>query len=93
MMTWPLYSHYISDTHQSLNLNTGVKAMSRNDNKAVIWDMDGVIVDTALSHFSSWQNVFKKMGVKYTEEDFRRNFGQRNDTIIRNILGKDIFHD
>ena len=64
--------------------------MSRNDNKAVIWDMDGVIVDTALSHFSSWQNVFKKMGVKYTEEDFRRNFGQRNDTIIRNILGKDI---
>ena len=64
--------------------------MPRSDIKAVIWDMDGVIVDTAPYHFNSWQEAFQKKGVKYTEEDFRRNFGQRNDTIIRNILGEDI---
>lgn len=55
--------------------------------KAVIWDMDGVIADTALYHFEAWQEVFQKRGVSFTEDDFRRNFGQRNDTIIRNVLG------
>ncbi|MBA7684392.1 Beta-phosphoglucomutase [subsurface metagenome] len=56
--------------------------------KAVIWDMDGVIADTAPYHFKAWQEVFQKRGMSFTEEDFRRNFGQRNDTIIRNVLGE-----
>jgi len=58
--------------------------------KAVIWDMDGVIADTAPYHLKAWQEVFRERGVNFTEEDFRRNFGQRNDTIIRNTLGEDI---
>ena len=61
--------------------------MSRSNTKAVIWDMDGVIVDTSSYHFKAWRDAFQKRGVKFTEEDFRRNFGQRNDTIIRNTLG------
>ena len=64
--------------------------MSRSKAKAVIWDMDGVIVDTAPYHLKAWQEVFQKRGVKFTKEDFKRNFGQRNDTIIRNTLGQDI---
>lgn len=55
--------------------------------RAVIWDMDGVIADTAPYHFRAWHEVFQKRGVDFTEADFRRNFGQRNDTIIRNTLG------
>ena len=55
--------------------------------EAVIWDMDGVIADTALYHFKAWQDVFRKRGVSYTEEDFKRNFGRRNDTIIPDIMG------
>ena len=62
--------------------------MSRSKAKAVIWDMDGVIADTAPYHLKAWQQVFKKRGVDFTEDDFRRNFGQRNDTIIRNVLGE-----
>jgi beta-phosphoglucomutase family hydrolase len=58
--------------------------------KAVIWDMDGVIADTAPYHFSAWQEVFWKREVNYTKEDFRHNFGLRNDAIIRNILGEQI---
>lgn len=57
--------------------------------KAVIWDMDGVIADTAPYHLKAWQEVFQKRGVNFTEEDFRRSFGQRNDTIINNTLGRD----
>lgn len=64
--------------------------MSRSKTKAVIWDMDGVIADTAPYHLKAWQRVFQKRGVNFTENDFRRNFGQRNDTIIKNNLGKSV---
>lgn len=57
-------------------------------NVAVIWDMDGVIADTAPYHLKAWQEAFHKRGVKFTEEDFKRNFGQRNDTIIQSTLGQ-----
>jgi beta-phosphoglucomutase family hydrolase len=61
----------------------------RNDHdaKAVIWDMDGVIADTAPYHLAAWQAAFEKRGVSFTEDDFRLTFGQRNDTIIRDVLG------
>ncbi|MBA7651529.1 Beta-phosphoglucomutase [subsurface metagenome] len=64
--------------------------MSTSKTRAVIWDMDGVIADTAPYHFKAWQEVFQKRGVDFTGDDFRRNFGQRNDAIIRNTLGEDI---
>ena len=64
--------------------------MLTNKTKAVIWDMDGVIADTAPYHFRAWRHVFQKRGVSFTETDFRRNFGQRNDTIIKNVLGGDL---
>jgi len=56
--------------------------------KAIIWDMDGVIADTGPYHLKAWQKVFQKRGVNFSEEDFKHNFGQRNDTIIRNTLGE-----
>jgi beta-phosphoglucomutase family hydrolase len=56
--------------------------------EAVIWDLDGVLANTASYHLSAWQEIFSKRGVKFTEEDFRRSFGQRNDTIIKNTLGE-----
>ncbi len=58
--------------------------------RAVIWDMDGVIADTAQQHFLSWQAAFEKRGIKFTEDDFRHHFGQRNDTIIRSIIGEGV---
>ena len=64
--------------------------MPRSKTRAVIWDMDGVIADTAPYHLKAWQEVFRKRGVKFTEEDFRRQFGQRNDTIIRTTLGEGV---
>jgi len=54
---------------------------------AVIWDMDGVIADTGPYHLKAWQETFGSRGVAFSEEDFRRHFGQRNDTIIGETLG------
>ncbi|MFC2045167.1 HAD family hydrolase [Chloroflexota bacterium] len=64
-----------------------------NTDKAIIWDMDGVIADTALCHFKAWQEVFQKKGITYPEETFKRYFGQRNVDIIRKIMGKETPED
>ena len=64
-----------------------------NNKKAVIWDMDGIIADTAQYHLKGWQIVFGKRGVNYTEEDYRRNTGKRSDGIIKNILGAEAAQD
>jgi beta-phosphoglucomutase family hydrolase len=58
--------------------------------RAILWDLDGVIADTAHYHCLSWQEAFKKRGVNFTEEDFKHHFGQRNDTIILGVLGSDV---
>ncbi len=63
---------------------------THHQHKAVIWDMDGVIADTAPYHFRAWREVFLRKGARYSEDDFRRNFGKRNDDIIKNILGSGI---
>ena len=64
--------------------------MAKNEVNAVIWDMDGIIADTAQYHHKGWQIVFRRRGINYTEEDFRHNTGKRSDTIIREVLGKKI---
>ena len=37
--------------------------------KALIWDMDGVIADTAPYHFSAWQQVARERGIVFTKAD------------------------
>jgi beta-phosphoglucomutase len=40
--------------------------------KACIFDLDGVIVDTAHYHFLAWQKLAAELGVKFTLEDNER---------------------
>ena len=56
--------------------------------EAVIWDMDGVLADTAPHHLLAWRETFAKRGTNFTEADFLRGFGIRNDAIIKNTLGE-----
>jgi beta-phosphoglucomutase family hydrolase len=77
-------------THYVVSSNNWRDKQGADDKKrtiTVIWDMDGVIADTAPYHFKAWRKVFRKKGLLFTEEDFRRSFGQRNDSIIRQVLG------
>ena len=64
--------------------------MSENHLEAVVWDMDGVIADTADYHYSAWRDVLKERGVTFSKEDFMRHFGQRHDTIIKSALGDNV---
>ncbi|MFH1654347.1 MAG: beta-phosphoglucomutase family hydrolase [Pseudomonadota bacterium] len=40
--------------------------------KGVIFDMDGVIVDTVPIHFAAWKRMFADYGVDFTFEDYKQ---------------------
>ena len=57
--------------------------------RAVIWDMDGVIVDSGQLHLKAWQATFSKRGVNFTRADFSKTFGKKNrDTVIYKLKDK-----
>ena len=56
--------------------------------EAVLWDLDGVLVDTARFHYQAWRQLLKELGRSISEEEFLRTFGLRNDLILRDMLGE-----
>jgi beta-phosphoglucomutase len=54
---------------------------------AVIWDLDGTLVDSELLHWRAWREALRPEGVRLTRAEFLASFGQRNDTILRRWLG------
>jgi beta-phosphoglucomutase len=48
----------------------------------VIFDMDGVLVDTGWAHRRSWYDLAQKERLEMSDEFFRRTFGMQNDTIL-----------
>lgn len=58
--------------------------------RAVLWDMDGVIVDTYEGHLDSWTRALKEVGQEFTEETFKRTFGMNNRLILKTIYGRDL---
>lgn len=57
-----------------------------NDQRAVAWDLDGVIVDSADAHNESWIVMARQYGVPYdAENDFPRIFGRHNNDIISSM--------
>lgn len=55
---------------------------------AVIWDMDGVLVDTGEFHFQSWQETLPAYQISFTRETFRETFGMNNAEILQQLLGE-----
>jgi beta-phosphoglucomutase len=51
--------------------------------RAVLWDLDGTIINTNRVHWHAWRSVMAAEGVDLTWEMFAPTFGQRNDTILR----------
>jgi HAD superfamily hydrolase (TIGR01509 family) len=55
--------------------------------RAVLWDMDGTLIDSENLHWISWRNTMVNEGVTITHKQFLSSFGQRNDSIIPQWLG------
>jgi HAD superfamily hydrolase (TIGR01509 family) len=56
--------------------------------KAVLFDMDGVLVDTEELTFRSAQQMFKEHGFFVTREDFRPYIGTGENSYIGNVARK-----
>jgi len=50
--------------------------------QAVIWDLDGVILDSAEEHRRAWHRLARDEKIAFTDEDFWATFGKRNNDII-----------
>jgi beta-phosphoglucomutase family hydrolase len=57
-------------------------------NRAVLWDMDGTLVDSAEYHWQAWRDTMSREGFPVTHEQFLATFGQRNDSILRQWLAE-----
>lgn len=55
--------------------------------RAVLWDLDGTLVDSEEFHWQSWRYAMDAEGLPLTFEQFKASFGQRNQTILGKWLG------
>ena len=55
--------------------------------RAVLWDLDGTLVDSAEFHWLSWRDTMAAEGVSLTYQQFLDTFGQKNDRILPGWLG------
>jgi len=55
--------------------------------RAVLWDLDGTLVDSREHHWRAWHAAMAADGITITEEQFAASFGQRNDAILTGWLG------
>lgn len=61
--------------------------IKENNTFALIWDMDGTMVDTRHTHWLAWKQTLAAENYYLNWETFLKTFGQRNDTILRSLLG------
>jgi beta-phosphoglucomutase family hydrolase len=55
--------------------------------EALIFDMDGVIVDSNPLHREAWARFNLRYGIETTEAMHLRMYGKRNDEIVRDYFG------
>src|SRR5215472_9711297 len=60
--------------------------MSTRAGYAVIWDVDGVLIDSAEQHRQAWHALARENGFRYTDADFWETFGMRNGDIIPRVF-------
>ena len=51
--------------------------------RAVLWDVDGTLIDSSEYHWLSWRDALAAESFPLTRERFAETFGQRNDEILR----------
>ena len=60
------------------------------NSKAAIWDMDGVIADTAELHFTAWKRLVGELGGSLTYEQFLPTFGRVNADVIGELVSMNL---
>jgi len=58
--------------------------------RAVLWDMDGTLADSGEQHWEAWREAMAATGRTLTREQFTAAFGQRNESFLREWLGREV---
>jgi beta-phosphoglucomutase len=56
---------------------------------AVLWDMDGVLVDSGEFHYTAWAETLARDGLPFTREQFNATFGMDNRGVLTTLLGRE----
>lgn len=56
-------------------------------NHAILWDLDGTIVDTKDCHFFTWESALHKHGYELDRNVYEMNFGRNNHALAPLFLG------
>ncbi|PWT74508.1 MAG: hypothetical protein C5B46_03965 [Proteobacteria bacterium] len=59
-----------------------------SENCAVLWDMDGTLIDSEEFHWIAWHQTMADEGIAISRDQFLASFGQRNDSILPRWLGE-----
>jgi beta-phosphoglucomutase family hydrolase len=55
---------------------------------AVLWDLDGVLVDSTRFHYEAYRKLLAECGREIGFDEFRNLIGLRNEAILRRLLGE-----
>ncbi len=55
--------------------------------RGVLWDLDGVVVDTGEFHYQAWSLVLPEYGLPVTRETFQGTFGMNNAGVMAALYG------
>lgn len=53
----------------------------------ILWDLDGVIVDTRELHFATWATVLREHKIEISREEFDSIFGMNNADTLARVTG------
>ncbi|MFW5714527.1 MAG: HAD hydrolase-like protein, partial [Brevefilum sp.] len=59
----------------------------QNQHTAILWDLDGTIIDSKECHYTSWKAALEKHGFSFNRSLFEGNFGRNNQAALRIYLG------
>jgi len=64
-------------------------ARARPPDRAVLFDLDGVIVDSRPHHLSAWHALAREQRLEHAPDYFTQTFGLRNNAILAPLLGEE----
>jgi HAD superfamily hydrolase (TIGR01509 family) len=53
----------------------------------ILWDMDGVLIDSAEPHYVSWVQTLAEYKIPFSRQLFDATFGMNNEGILNHLLG------
>lgn len=58
--------------------------------RAILWDMDGVLVDTTDAHFEAWRTIAAQQKIRLDRERFLGCLGMNNQGAVEYIFGRPV---